>query len=49
VTEVNPLKITLIITDLEEIDIEEEIEIEENDTLRVLYDRDRDDFDWEIL
>jgi hypothetical protein len=43
------MRITLIITDFENIDIEEEVEIEEGDTIRVFYDRDKDDFDVEVL
>ena len=43
------MKITLVITDFENVDIEEEIDVEESDTVRVLYDRDKDDFDWEVL
>jgi hypothetical protein len=43
------MKITLIITDFENVDIEEEVEVEENDTVRVFYDRERDEFDWEVL
>jgi hypothetical protein len=43
------MKITLVITDFENVDIEEEIDVEESDTVRVLYDRDKDEFDWEVL
>jgi hypothetical protein len=44
-----PMKITLIITDFENFDIEEEIDVEEGDTVRVLYDREKEEFDWEVL
>ena len=43
------MKITLIITDFENFDIEEEIDVEEGDTVRVLYDREKEEFDWEVL
>lgn len=43
------MKITLVITDFENVDIEEEIDVEESDTVRVFYDRDKDEFDWEVL
>jgi hypothetical protein len=43
------MKITLIITDFDNVDIEEDIEIEDGDTVRVVYDRDSDEFDWEVL
>jgi hypothetical protein len=43
------MRITLIITDFENVDIEEEIEVEEADTVRVFYDREKDEFDWEVL
>jgi hypothetical protein len=43
------LKITLIITDFESVDMEEEVEVEEGDTVRVFYDREKDEFDWEVL
>ena len=43
------MRITLMITDFENVDIEEEVEVEEGDTVRVFYDRDKDEFDWEVL
>ena len=43
------MRITLIITDFENVDIEEEIEVEEADTVRIFYDREKDEFDWEVL
>ncbi len=43
------MKITLLVTDFENIDLEEEIEIEEGDTIRVYYDREKDEMDWEVL
>ncbi|GAG26519.1 unnamed protein product [marine sediment metagenome] len=43
------MRITLIITDFENVDIDEEVEVEEGDTVRVIYDRDKDEFDWEVL
>jgi hypothetical protein len=29
--------------------MEEEVEVEEGDTVRVFYDREKDEFDWEVL
>lgn len=43
------MRVTLIITDFDNVDIEEEVEVEEGDTIRVVYDRDKDEFDWEVL
>jgi hypothetical protein len=43
------MKITLLVTDFEDIDLEEEIDLEEGDTIRVYYDREKDEMDWEIL
>ena len=43
------MRITLIITDFENVDIEEDVEVEDADTLRVVYDREKDEFDWEVL
>jgi len=43
------MRITLIITDFENVDVEEDLEVEEGDTIRVLYDREKDEFDWEVL
>jgi hypothetical protein len=43
------MKITLLITDFDHIDIEQEIDVEDGDTVRVYYDRDKDEMDWEIL
>jgi hypothetical protein len=43
------MRVTLIITDFDHVDIEEEVEVEEGDTVRVVYDRDKDEFDWEVL
>ena len=43
------MKIALMITDFEDIDIEEEIDVDEGDTIRVYYDREKDELDWEVL
>jgi hypothetical protein len=43
------MRITLIITDFENVDIEEEVDVEEGDTVRLFYDREKDEFDWEVL
>jgi len=43
------MKITLMLTDFEEIDIEEEVEVEEGDTIRVYYDREKDELYYEVL
>ncbi len=43
------MKITLLVTDFEDIDLEEEIDLEEGDTIRVYYDREKNEMDWEIL
>ena len=43
------MKVTLLVTDFENIDLEEEIDLEEGDTIRVYYDREKDTMDWEIL
>lgn len=43
------MKITLMITDFDDIDIEEEVDVEEGDTIRVYYDREKDQVDWEVL
>jgi hypothetical protein len=46
---VRQMKITLMITDFDDIDIEEEVEVEEGDTIRVYYDREKEEVDWEVL
>lgn len=43
------MKVTLLITDFENIDLEEEVELEDGDTIRVYYDREKDEMDWEVL
>ena len=43
------MKITLMVTDFDNIDLEEEVDIEEGDTIRVYYDREKDEMDWEVL
>jgi len=43
------MKITLLVTDFENIDLEEEIDLEEGDTIRVYYNREKDEMDWEVL
>jgi hypothetical protein len=43
------MKITIMITDFDDVDIEEEVDVEEGDTIRIYYDREKDEFDWEIL
>ena len=43
------MKITLLVTDFEKIDFEEEIDLEEGDTIRVYYNREKDEMDWEVL
>ena len=43
------MKVTLLVTDFENIDLEEELDLEEGDTIRVYYDREKDEMDWEIL
>jgi hypothetical protein len=46
---VGKMKVTLLVTDFENIDLEEELDLEEGDTIRVYYDREKDEMDWEIL
>jgi hypothetical protein len=46
---VREMKITLMVTDFENIDLEEEVDVEEGDTIRVYYDREKDEMDWEVL
>jgi len=43
------MRITLIITDFDKVDVDEEVEVEDGDTIRVFYDREKDEFDWEVL
>ena len=43
------MRITLIITDFDSVDVEEQVDMEEGDTIRVFYDREKDEFDWEVL
>lgn len=43
------MKITLLVTDFEKIDLEDELDLEEGDTIRVYYNREKDEMDWEVL
>lgn len=43
------MRITLIITDFDSVDVEEQVDVEDGDTIRVFYDREKDEFDWEVL
>jgi len=43
------MRITLIITDFDSVDVEEAVDVEDGDTIRVFYDREKDEFDWEVL
>ena len=43
------MKITLLVTDFDNVDIEAEVDLEDGDTLRVYFDREKDEVDWEIL
>jgi hypothetical protein len=43
------MRITLMITDFDKVEIEQDVDVEEGDTVRVVYDREKDEFDWEVL
>jgi hypothetical protein len=43
------MRVSLVITDFDRVEIEEEVEVEEGATIRVVYDREKDEFDWEVL
>jgi hypothetical protein len=43
------MRITLMITDFDKVEIEQDVDVEDGDTVRVVYDREKDEFDWEVL
>jgi hypothetical protein len=43
------MRISLMITDFDKVEIEQDVDVEEGDTVRVVYDREKDEFDWEVL
>jgi len=43
------MRITIMITDFDKVEIEQDVDVEEGDTVRVVYDREKDEFDWEVL